>query len=70
MSGSVRRHRRRNSAAAVILLLIGLVFVAIPYLWIVWSHQPKDIAGWQPVARNGGSVLYRRTLGQPAEIGP
>jgi hypothetical protein len=32
----------------------------IPYLWIVWDTAPKALAGWQPVARNGGSVLYRR----------
>jgi len=33
---------------------------AIPYLWVLWSGAPKPLAGWQPIARNGGSVLYRR----------
>jgi hypothetical protein len=34
---------------------------SIPYLWVIWSHQPRGLAGWQPVARRDGSVLYRRT---------
>lgn len=33
---------------------------AISYLWILWSRAPKPLAGWQAIARNGGSVLYRR----------
>ena len=50
MSGSVGRHRRRNTAAAVILLLIGLVFVAIPYLWILLTafKRPVDAASVPP----------------------
>jgi hypothetical protein len=33
---------------------------AIPYLWVLWSGQPGALDGWEPIARNGGSVLYRR----------
>ena len=32
----------------------------IPYLWVLWSRQPNSLTGWEPLARNGRSVLYRR----------
>jgi hypothetical protein len=33
---------------------------AVPFLWVVWSGQPRRLTGWNLVARSGGSVLYRR----------
>jgi hypothetical protein len=33
---------------------------AISYLWVLWSGTPRPLAGWEAIARNGGSVLYRR----------
>jgi hypothetical protein len=33
---------------------------ATPYLWVMWSSGPKPLSRWEPIARNGGSVLYRR----------
>ena len=33
---------------------------AVPFLWVLWSSEPKALSGWEPLARNGGSVLYRR----------
>jgi hypothetical protein len=35
---------------------------AIPYLWVIWSGKPKGLAGWELMARNGRSVLYRRPV--------
>ncbi len=33
---------------------------AVPYLWILWQTPERMVPGWRPVARSGGSVLYRR----------
>jgi hypothetical protein len=33
---------------------------AIPYIWVIWDNESAALAGWEPVARIGGSVLYRR----------
>jgi hypothetical protein len=33
---------------------------AIPYLWVMWSSEPKPLKRWEPIARDNGSVLYRR----------
>jgi hypothetical protein len=33
---------------------------AISYLWVMWSSEPKPLSRWEPMARNGKSVLYRR----------
>jgi hypothetical protein len=33
---------------------------AIPYLWVIWSTGTKPLSQWQPFARSGDSVLYRR----------
>jgi hypothetical protein len=33
---------------------------AIPYLWVIWSSRQKPLDRWEPIARNGRSVLYRR----------
>jgi len=35
---------------------------AIPYLWVLWSGRPRALAGWEPIAHDDGSVLYRRPL--------
>ena len=34
---------------------------AVPYLWVIWSGPPKPLDSWTPLARNGSSVLYRRS---------
>jgi hypothetical protein len=38
----------------------ALVPAAVTYLWVIWSGQPRPLTDWEPIARNGGSVLYRR----------
>jgi hypothetical protein len=37
-----------------------LVPKAVPYLWIIWSGDPRALASWEALRRNGGSILYRR----------
>jgi hypothetical protein len=39
---------------------VAKVPAAIPYLWVIWSSDPKAFDQWQPIARRGRSVLYRR----------
>lgn len=50
MSGSIRRNKRRGAFVSVALLLVGLVFVAIPYLWILLTafKRPVDAASVPP----------------------
>jgi len=43
-----------------VLAKVGRVPSTIPYLWVVWSTHDLPLAGWMPIARRGGSVLYRR----------
>jgi hypothetical protein len=33
---------------------------AVPYLWVIWTERPKPLSGWEPLARNDRSILYRR----------
>lgn len=39
----------------------GEVPAAIPYLWVIWSSRDVPLAGWTPISRHRGSVLYRRS---------
>jgi hypothetical protein len=43
-----------------VIAQVERVPAAISYLWVLWSSAPKPLAGWEAIARNGGSVLYRR----------
>ncbi len=45
-----RRHRRRRLLSAIILL-VGLVFIFVPYLWIVLTafKRPVDAAAVPPM---------------------
>jgi hypothetical protein len=36
---------------------------AVLYLWVLWSGDPRPLASWEPLRRNGGSILYRRRGG-------
>lgn len=42
---------------------------AVPYLWVIWSGEPRPLPQWQPVAGSGHSVLYRRRAA-PARLSP
>lgn len=33
---------------------------AIPFLWVIWSGEPRVLNGWEPLDRHGRSVLYHR----------
>ncbi|MCJ2179388.1 hypothetical protein [Novosphingobium album (ex Hu et al. 2023)] len=50
-----------------VLASVARVSPAVPYLWIVWHTPELVVPGWQPVARSGVSVLYRRPSGRKAE---
>jgi hypothetical protein len=39
---------------------------AIPYLWVIWSGEPKPLSRWQPLSRSGRSVLYHRATASSA----
>ncbi len=43
---------------------------AIPYLWVIWSGEPKPLRFWQPLARNGRSILYRRPPAPRPAVAP
>jgi multiple sugar transport system permease protein len=50
VSGSIRGRKRRNAILTVTLLIVGLVIVAIPYLWILLTafKRPVDAASVPP----------------------
>jgi multiple sugar transport system permease protein len=47
----VKRRKRLNTIIRVVLLLAGLVFIAVPYLWIILTafKRPVDAASVPPV---------------------
>lgn len=47
----------------------ALVPAEIPYLWVVWSGEPRPLKAWRPLASSGGSVLYQRRT-QARQDGP
>ena len=58
--GSVLVFETRCGAEPSVIAKAEKVPSAVPYLWVIWEHDPQPIPGWEPVNRNGGSILYRR----------
>ncbi|PNU04210.1 GtrA family protein [Novosphingobium guangzhouense] len=44
------------------LAAMDRVPAGIAQLWVVWHAPELRLDGWRPVARSGGSVLYRRQM--------
>ncbi len=58
--GSVLVFETRCEGKPGVVEKAEMVPLAVPYLWIIWNGYPLPLASWEPLERNGGSILYRR----------